>query len=179
MRRYSARMHWATGLLLFLATVIGMEGFAYVAHRWVMHGVGWFLHASHHRPRHGNWEWNDLYAVIFAVPSFALIFGGLQLGWWPGFVWIGYGIAAYGAIYFGFHDVIVHKRLNHRYLPKSAYMKRIIQAHRLHHVVETKRGTVSFGFLWAPKPEDLKAELKRRDRAGVRAPVERSETPVA
>jgi beta-carotene 3-hydroxylase len=179
MRRYSAAMHWATGLLLFLATVIGMEGFAYVAHRWVMHGVGWFLHASHHRPRHGNWEWNDLYAVIFAVPSFALIFGGLQLGWWSGFVWIGYGIAAYGAIYFGFHDVIVHKRLNHRYLPKSAYMKRIIQAHRLHHVVETKRGTVSFGFLWAPRPEDLKAELKRRDRAGVRAPVERSETPVA
>jgi beta-carotene 3-hydroxylase len=56
-------------------------------------------------------------------------------------------------------------------------MKRIIQAHRLHHVVETKEGTVSFGFLVAPKPEDLKAELKRRARAGVRrpagAPVER------
>jgi beta-carotene 3-hydroxylase len=30
---------------------------------------------------------------------------------------------------------------------------------------------VSFGFLWAPKPEALKAELKRRDRAGVRAPM--------
>ena len=67
--------------------------------------------------------------------------------------------------------MIVHKRLDHRYLPKSAYMKRIIQAHRLHHVVETKAGTVSFGFLWAPKPEVLKAELKRRDRAGVRAPT--------
>jgi beta-carotene 3-hydroxylase len=50
-------------------------------------------------------------------------------------------------------------------------MKRIMQAHRLHHVVESKRGTVSFGFLWAPRPEDLKAELKRRDRAGMRAPV--------
>ena len=36
-------------------------------------------------------------------------------------------------------------------------MKRIVQAHRLHHVVETKEGTVSFGFLWAPKPEALKA----------------------
>jgi beta-carotene 3-hydroxylase len=50
-------------------------------------------------------------------------------------------------------------------------MKRIIQAHRLHHVVETKHGTVSFGFIWAPKPEDLKAELKRRGYAGVRTPV--------
>jgi beta-carotene 3-hydroxylase len=50
-------------------------------------------------------------------------------------------------------------------------MKRIIQAHRLHHVVETREGTVSYGFLWAPKPEDLKAELARRGRAGVRAPA--------
>ena len=85
--------------------------------------------------------------------------------------WVGAGIAGYGAIYFGFHDIIVHKRVRTRYLPKSEYMKHIIQAHRLHHVVETKDGTVSFGFLWAPKPEDLKAELKRRGHAGVRAPV--------
>jgi beta-carotene 3-hydroxylase len=60
------------------------------------------LHESHHRPRAGTWELNDLYAVIFAVPSIALLYGGVQLGWWPGFVWIGAGIAAYGAIYFGF-----------------------------------------------------------------------------
>ncbi|MGZ8347574.1 MAG: sterol desaturase family protein, partial [Allosphingosinicella sp.] len=37
--------------------------------------------------------------------------------------------------------------------------------------VETKQGTVSFGFLWAPPAEQLKAELARRGRAGVRAPV--------
>ena len=52
--------------------------------------------------------------------------------------------------------------------------ERIIQAHRLHHVVETKAGTVSFGFLWAPKPEELKAELARRQRAGVRAPAHKA-----
>lgn len=172
-------MSWITSLLLFVATIIGMEGFAYVAHRWIMHGPGWFLHASHHRPRSGNWELNDLYAAIFAVPSFVLLLGGAQLGWWPGFIWIGAGIAAYGAIYFGFHDIIVHKRLNHRYLPKSVYMKRIIQAHRLHHVVETKGGNVSFGFLYAPKPEALKAELKRRGHAGVRAPVGESASGAA
>ena len=161
---------WVGGLALFVLTVAGMEGFAYVVHRWVMHGPGWFLHASHHRARHGRFEWNDLYGVIFAVPSIVLLLGGVQLGWWPGWAWIGAGIAAYGAIYFGFHDVIVHERVRTRYLPRSTYMKRIVQAHRLHHVVCTKRGTVSFGFLWAPKPEDLKAELKRRGRAGVRAP---------
>ncbi|AOH83532.1 beta-carotene hydroxylase [Sphingomonas panacis] len=166
-------MAWTNALLLFVATVAGMELFAYAAHRWVMHGPGWFLHASHHRERHGRFELNDLYAAIFAVPSFVLLLGGVQLGWWPGFTWIGAGIAAYGAIYFGFHDVIVHARVPHRYVPRSTYMKRIVQAHRLHHVVETKHGTVSFGFLYAPKPEALKAELKRRARAGVRAPASR------
>lgn len=164
-------MPWWSALALFLLTVAGMEGFAYAMHRWVMHGPGWFLHESHHRPRTGNFELNDLYAVIFAVPSIVLILGGVQLGWWPGFAWIGAGIAAYGAIYFGFHDVIVHERVRTRYLPRSSYMKRIVQAHRLHHAVGTKHGTVSFGFLLAPRPEALKAELKRRGRAGVRAPT--------
>lgn len=153
-------MSLLSGLLLFVATVAVMEGVAYVAHRWIMHGPGWFLHASHHAPREGNWELNDLYAVIFAVPSIVLLLGGVQLGWWPGCTWIGAGIAAYGAIYFGFHDVIVHRRIAHRYVPRSSYMKRIVQAHRIHHAVTSKHGTVSFGFLWAPPPRLLKAKLK-------------------
>ena len=61
------------GLLLFLATVAFMEGVAYVAHRWVMHGFGWFLHESHHRARTGFWELNDWYFVIFAAPSIATV----------------------------------------------------------------------------------------------------------
>ncbi|HEY0316357.1 MAG TPA: beta-carotene hydroxylase [Sphingomonas sp.] len=165
------------GLPLFLATVAAMEGFAYAMHRWVMHGPGWVLHASHHRQRTGPFELNDLYAVIFALPSIVLLAGGVRWGWWPGSTWIGAGIAAYGAIYFGFHDWIVHKRLPHRYVARSRYMKRIVQAHRLHHVVETKAGTVSFGFLWAPKPEALKAALKRRERAGMRAPARQGAEP--
>ena len=159
------------GLLLFCATVAAMEGVAYAAHRWVMHGPGWALHASHHRARTGWVEANDLYFVIFAAPSILLLLGGVRLGWGDWATWMGAGIAGYGAIYAIFHDVIVHRRLPHRYVPRSDYMKRIVQAHRLHHVVETKAGTVSFGFLVAPRPEALKAELARRDRAGVRAPA--------
>lgn len=160
-----------SGLGVFTLTVLFMEAFAYAAHRWLMHGPGWFLHKSHHRPRTGRFELNDLYAVIFAVPSISLFWYGIGLGHGALYAWIGGGIAAYGAIYFGFHDVIVHKRVGHRYVPKSTYMKRIMQAHRLHHVVETKEGTVSFGFLWAPKPEVLKAQLAKGGRAGVRAPA--------
>lgn len=149
-------MHPALGLPLLLATVLAMEGVAYAAHRWVMHGPGWFLHASHHRPREGLFEANDWYAAIFAVPSILLFLWGIGLGHGAAYAWAGGGIAAYGAIYFGFHDVIVHRRIAHRYVPRSSYMKRIVQAHRLHHAVTTKAGAVSFGFLWAPRAEVLK-----------------------
>jgi len=163
------------GLLLFIGTIAVMEGFAYAMHRWVMHGPGWFLHASHHRARSGRFEANDWYAAIFALPSVLLIMGGLNWGWGDAAAWVGAGIAAYGLIYFGFHDVIVHKRVPHRFVARSPYLKRIVQAHRLHHAVETKGDAVSFGFLVAPRPERLKAELARRGRAGVRAPAETRE----
>lgn len=156
---------------LFLGTIAAMEVFAYAMHRWVMHGIGWFLHASHHRPRTGMFEWNDLYAVIFAVPSVVLIYGGVQAIWGDWSTAIGAGIAAYGAIYFGFHDYIVHCRLPHRIVPRSAYFKRIVQAHRLHHVVESRKGAVSFGFLYAPPLERLKRDLSEMQGAQLRAPV--------
>ena len=83
-------MSWVFGLFLFLVTVAAMEGVAYAAHRWVMHGPGWFLHKSHHRPRQGWFELNDLYGFIFAVPSIALIYVGMQ-GNWPGWTKWGFG----------------------------------------------------------------------------------------
>ena len=159
------------GLLLFVATVAFMEGFAYVMHRWVMHGrLGWVLHGSHHRPRAGRFELNDLYGVIFAIPSILLIYEGVQGDWGTWAAWVGAGIAAYGAIYFGFHDVIVHRRIDHRIVPRSAYFKRIVQAHRIHHIVESREGTVSFGFLYAPPVDALKAQLSANDEARVRTP---------
>jgi beta-carotene 3-hydroxylase len=159
-----------TGLLILVATVAFMEGFAYAMHRWVMHGPLWSLHRSHHRPRTGLFERNDWFAVMFALPSILLIFMGTQLGFSPAFAWAGTGISVYGIIYFGFHDIIVHRRMKHGWRPKSAYMRRIVQAHRLHHAAETKDGTVSFGFLYAPPVRALKAQLAANDAARLRAP---------
>ena len=167
-------MSWPVPIASFLATLVAMEGFAYVMHRGVMHGPGWFLHASHHRPRLGRFEANDLYALIFALPSILLLYGGVNLGWGAWAIGMGAGIAGYGAIYFGFHDVIVLKRIAHRYVARSRYMKRIVQAHLLHHAVQTKHGTVSFGFLWAPPAAALAETLAQRGFKGVRAPAEPS-----
>lgn len=163
-------MNLAIGIVLFLGTILAMEGVAYVAHRWVMHGPGWVLHESHHRDRRGLFELNDLYAFVFAVPSIFLLLGGVHLGWGSWATWTGAGIAAYGAIYFGFHDVIVHRRIAHRYVARSSYMKRIIQAHRLHHATTNKHGSVSFGFLWAPRADALKRRLVASEQAEMRAP---------
>jgi beta-carotene 3-hydroxylase len=165
-----ARMSIGMGILILLATVAFMELFAYAMHRWVMHGFLWSLHESHHRPRTGWFEKNDWFGVVFAMPSIAFIAMGTQLGFSPAWAWVGVGIAIYGAIYFGFHDVIVHRRMEHRWRPTTPYMRRIVQAHRLHHAIETKEGTVSFGFLWAPEIRQLKAELAAREQGRIRAP---------
>lgn len=148
-----------TGVGIFFAAIAFMEVVAYVAHRWVMHGFLWSLHKSHHEPRDGWFEKNDWFAVMGATPAIALIlFGSITQQW--NYWWLGMGITAYGAIYFGFHDILVHRRLKHSMNPQSRYVKRIIQAHRLHHVVESKQGTVSFGFIYAPPVRDLLAQLE-------------------
>ncbi|MCX7865314.1 MAG: beta-carotene hydroxylase, partial [Novosphingobium sp.] len=91
-------------------------------------------------------------------------------GWGANTTAIGAGIAAYGAIYFGFHDWIVHRRLPHRIVPRSPYFRRIVQAHRLHHVVESRKGAVSFGFLYAPPLDRLRAKLRASGAARLREP---------
>lgn len=157
---------WYFGLIVFVATVLVMEVVAIVSHKYVMHGFLWSLHQSHHSPRHGRFEKNDWFGVMGAVPSIFLIFAGVELGWGTLFTWIGVGIAGYGAIYFLFHDIIVHRRIETGYIPRSNYMKRVVQAHRLHHVVESKDGTVSFGFIYAPSIQALKTQLAENARTG-------------
>ena len=132
---------------LFVAAFVGMEGVAWLMHRYLMHGPLWVLHASHHHPRSGRFEANDLFGVFFAIPSIILIYYGTH--GYPALLAVGLGMTAYGAAYFGFHDVVVHRRMAHRYHAKSRYMQRIIRAHLVHHKTVTKEGAVSFGFLYS------------------------------
>ena len=149
-----------SGLLIFAATVAAMEGVAYLTHRYLMHGPLWFLHESHHVEREGKVERNDLFGVLFAIPSIALIYLGTR-GATP-LLWIGLGMTAYGAIYFLFHDVLVHRRIGHSAKLRSRYLRRIVQAHHIHHATRGRDGAVSFGFLYAPPLERLKRALAAR-----------------
>ncbi len=157
----------------FIAVALGvfvlMEGVAWWSHRYVMHGWGWIWHRSHHEPRTGLFEANDLFAVVGSIAGISLF----SLGWLTG-SWLIYavatGVTLYGLAYAVFHDGLVHQRWPFRWVPRHGYLRRLIQAHRLHHAVMSRGGAVSFGFLLAPDPVALHAELKRL-RAARRSPV--------
>ena len=149
-------------ILLLTGTFAVMEGVAVFSHKYVMHGFLWCWHESHHLPREGIFEKNDLFAAIFAVPSIVFIYLG-TLGN-PQLIWVGAGIALYGLMYFVFHDVIVHRRVRTGYKPKNAYMRRIVEAHWVHHSTTGKDGAVSFGFLYSPPVDQLLAQRDQRQR---------------
>ena len=95
--------------LLLVASFAAIEGVAWLAHKYLMHGPLWFLHESHHVPHEGWLEKNDWFALFFSLPSIALIYFGTH--GYPRLLGVGIGIAAYGLAYFVFHDVVVHRRI--------------------------------------------------------------------
>lgn len=157
-------------LLIVLATILAMEWVAWASHKYIMHGFGWAWHRDHHEPHDKVLEKNDLFGVVGAAMSISMFMWGSPLvagaaAWWPA-TWIGVGILGYGIIYTLVHDGLVHQRY-FRWVPRSGYAKRIVQAHKLHHATIGKEGGVSFGFIFAGDPARLKAELKRQREAGI------------
>jgi len=156
-----------TSLITFLVTLAAMEGVAYLAHRYIMHGFGWGWHRSHHEPRRGWFEKNDLFAVVFAVLAIVLIALG-NAGVYP-LQWIGAGMTAYGALYFIAHDGLVHRRWPFKLVPRRGYLKRLYQAHLMHHAVKGREGCVSFGFLYAQPVAKLRQQLRAQAGAATTA----------
>jgi beta-carotene 3-hydroxylase len=149
---------WLLPLLIVLATVAATEVLAAWVHRHVMHGWGWGWHRSHHEPRSGWFELNDLYALVFAALS--LLFFSLLAEIWPPFWWVGVGTVVYGLLYAAVHDGLVHRRFPFPGSGRRGYLKRLVQAHRLHHSVRSRDGAVSFGFLYAPTARRLRRRLR-------------------
>ena len=57
---------------IVVGTFIFMEGVAWFTHKYVMHGFLWTWHKSHHKKHDHFLELNDLFAVVFSIPSIAL-----------------------------------------------------------------------------------------------------------
>jgi beta-carotene 3-hydroxylase len=147
-------------IAIVVGTALLMEGVAFAVHKYVMHGFGWGWHRSHHEPGSGWLEKNDLYALVFGGLSLLCFLFASKA--WPPLWWVGLGMAAYGLLYALLHDGLVHQRIAFIRPPRSGYLKRLVQAHRLHHAVKEREGAVSFGFLYAPPVRALRQQLQER-----------------
>ena len=145
-------------ILIIIGTFIFMEGVAWFTHKYIMHGFLWKWHKSHQKTKNNTLELNDLFAVVFSIPSILLIYFGYSYEAYGILKYFGVGILLYGIAYLIFHDIIVHRRIKIQFKAKSSYMKRIMNAHYVHHKVHTKQVAKSFGFLFAPKKYDVKSD---------------------
>jgi beta-carotene 3-hydroxylase len=68
------------------------------------------------------------------------------------------GVMFYGLGYFLVHDTFFYKRIKIKFRPKSKYIKRILNAHAIHHQQSTAHKGICFGFLYASKKYAVTAE---------------------
>lgn len=136
-------------LALILAFAL-MEGAAWSAHKYIMHGFLWSVHEDHHKPTGSTFQKNDLFFLIFAIPSWLCIMLGMMNS--NSFsVGFGFGIALYGFVYFLVHDVLIHRRFKWFDKTQNSYFKAIRKAHKVHHKNQGKEKGTCFGMLIVPR----------------------------
>ena len=150
--------------VLIIGTFLFMEGVAWFTHKYIMHGFLWSWHKSHHKVHNHTLERNDLFALVFSIPSALLIMAGIEFENVRWLLFIGIGVACYGVFYVLFHDILVHRRVKIKFSARNKYLKRMIRAHYIHHEVHTKEGAEAFGFLYAPKKYESKEALQNSTR---------------
>ncbi|XP_058095331.1 beta-carotene 3-hydroxylase 1, chloroplastic-like [Magnolia sinica] len=156
---------------LAVGATVGMEHWARWAHRALWHSSLWSMHESHHRPREGPFELNDVFAIINCIPAISLMACGffnsgllssLSFG-------TGLGITVYGMAYMFVHDGLIHKRFPVGPIADFPYLQKVAAAHQLHHA--DKFNGVPYGLFLGPKEleevggsEELERVIKARKR---------------
>ena len=132
-------------IIAFFGSYFAMEGVAWLTHKYIMHGVLWSLHESHHKPRHGRFEKNDFFFLYYASLAMILMYFGYDNLDYR--FWMGLGVTAYGFTYFILHDVFIHRR--GKFLEKldNKYFRGMRKAHKVHHKNMEKEGCEEFGLL--------------------------------
>jgi beta-carotene 3-hydroxylase len=137
-------------IFFVIAAFIGMEAVAWLAHKYIMHGLLWRLHKDHHKKEsEGFIEHNDFFFLLFALPGIAALFFG-RLNNYNFLFWVGVGITLYGFCYFLIHDIFIHQRFKLFRKSNNRYFNAIRRAHKIHHKHLTKEDGECFGMLWVP-----------------------------
>lgn len=145
--------------LIVIAGVAIMEGLAWAGHKYILHGPAWSLHKTHHDSR-GGVEANDLVSVLFAgVAIILFVVGDHGLNLATG---AAISMSLYGVLYAIVHEGLAHGRIGLPWVPVRGYVKRLVQAHRLHHACPSRDGAVAHGFLYAPPVRKLRDKVRRQ-----------------
>jgi beta-carotene 3-hydroxylase len=139
-----------SSLLIVLGVFVLMECVTWLTHRFIMHGLLWYLHEDHHQPSKSFFEKNDLFFVIFAIPSMILIWTGTNNPELRYLLFIGIGITLYGFAYFVVHEIIIHQRFKLFTRSSNFYVRAIRKAHKVHHKHLGKEDGECFGMLYVP-----------------------------
>ena len=134
-------------VLLVAVGIIGMELFTLVFHRYIMHGLLWRIHITHHAPTKHPLELNDVFVLFFTSIALVLIAVGLPDG--PT-VFLGSGVAVYGMSYFVMHDMIIHKRFLRQPLPTNRYLQAVYRMHMAHHRHVDNETGEAYGLFFVP-----------------------------
>ncbi len=147
-------------IIVISITFFGMEAVAWLAHKYIMHGIGWYLHEDHHRPHTKKTEKNDLFFLIFAIPSCLSMMLGLLKNNMVSF-YIGIGILIYGICYVIVHDIFIHQRIKWLRKTDHPYFKAIRFSHKIHHKHLGKEEGECFGMLFVPLKYYKKAKQEQ------------------
>ena len=103
-------------VLTVLAAAALMQAIAWFIHKFVLHGLAWRWHESHHRDQPHGIEWNDQFVLLPALISIAL-FRLDDWGFGPSH-WVAIGLVLYGALYVLVHEGLAHGRLPIAWRPR-------------------------------------------------------------
>ena len=157
----STLVNVALGAAIALVVAALMEPWARVLHGRVWHASLWRVHRSHHGRRKGRFELNDALSAAHAPIATALVMLGCNLhGYLAALtIGVGAGMTMFGVAYVVVHDGFVHGRLPVRFLVRVPWLRRVRDAHAVHHA----RGAAPYGFFLGP--QELAASRARdRDR---------------
>lgn len=136
-------------IAIVISAFLGMEFFSWAFHKYLMHGLLWSIHKTHHRKQTGYFELNDIFSLFFGSVAAILIVLGIDNFDYR--FWIGCGITLYGFVYFILHDILIHRRAIKWRRPANIYFDGITKAHRDHHKHNQKKDSVSYGLLLVPR----------------------------
>ncbi len=151
-----------SAVVVAAAAFVAMEPLTYLAHRYVMHGLGRRLHRSHHRrwPARAEGEpfleANDAFPAMFAGVAMAAIALGFNVDRLSVLVPVTVGVTLYGVAYALVHDGYIHRRLP---APgRNRLLDRLAEAHELHH----RFGGEPYGMLVPIVPASVRARAEER-----------------